>query len=49
MKNLRYMVEKLRYTSNLSKMRGIERLKGANRYGLGGVGDIEVIVRFRTK
>ena len=30
------MVEKLGDTSNLSKMRGIERLKGANRYGLGG-------------
>ena len=49
MKNLKYMVEKLGYTSNLSKMRGWERLISANRCGLGGVGDIEVFVRFRTK
>lgn len=43
------MVEKLGDTSNLSKMRGWERLRSANRCGLGGVGDIEVFVRFRTK
>ena len=41
MKNLKYMVEKLGDTSNLSKMRGIERLRSANRCGISGVGDIE--------
>lgn len=49
MKKLKYMVEKLGYTSNLSKMRVIERLRSANRCGLGGVGDIKGFSKIKVK